>query len=75
MFLSLLSPEQILNPKKNIHQHTKNPLLFVNAHSYAAPMDKKELNDDSPLSAASSSGTRTVPMPNFQALLASLQVR
>lgn len=33
------------------------------------------MNDDSPLSAASSSGTRTVPMPNFQHLLASLQVR
>lgn len=38
-------------------------------------MKKEQLNDDSPLSAASSSGTRTAPMPHFQHLLAGLQVR
>lgn len=36
---------------------------------------KEQLNDESPLSAASSSGTRNAPMPNFQHLLAGLQVR
>lgn len=36
---------------------------------------KEQLNDDNPLMAASSSGSRPGPMPHFQQLLASLQVR
>lgn len=36
---------------------------------------KEQLHDDSPQSAASSSGSRNMPMPNIQHLLTSLQVR
>lgn len=53
-------------------------LQFLNKHNEKKnkkiPNLKEQLNDDSPLSAASSSGTRAAPMPHFQALLTSLQV-
>ncbi|XP_055302398.1 protein madd-4 isoform X5 [Sitodiplosis mosellana] len=57
-----------LNKDQN-HQKDFNNIR----HADKKPTQNEELNDDSPLSAASSSGTRTVPMPHFQHLLASLQ--
>ncbi|XP_031629319.1 protein madd-4 isoform X3 [Contarinia nasturtii] len=69
-------------PAKNINGSRLNQLNKDQNHqkdfNNIRRTDKKltqneELNDDSPLSAASSSGTRTVPMPHFQHLLASLQ--
>lgn len=57
------------------NKHNIKPTKFLCSLCAHAIETKQELNDDSPLSAASSSGTRTVPMPHFQHLLASLQVR
>lgn len=49
--------------------------FFTIFYFSSAPIQLDQLNDESPLSAASSSGTRTIPMPHFRHLLASLQVR
>lgn len=50
-------------------------MFFTILYFLSALIQLDPLNDESPLSAASSSGTRTIPMPHFRHLLASLQVR
>lgn len=66
--------------------HLNNPCLVssqkiltnklpVSFQRHKIAIIKEQLNDDSPHTAASSSGSRTIAMPHFQQLLASLQVR
>lgn len=75
-FLCCFKKKVYLYSKRIYFLKKTKSLLFVCLHAASTNINpKQELNDDSPLSAASSSGSRTEPMPHFQHLLASLQVR